>query len=95
MAMSFAGNYFNLSPEEVGKGFSPTFLGAQPIFDVNKIQPPSGNAEFSPELKEKLKDLSAHYSLRELSMGMSNDYMKAIQNGATYVRIGSAIFNEN
>jgi hypothetical protein len=58
MAMSFAGNYFNLSPEEVGKGFSPTFLGAQPIFDVNKIQPPSGNAEFSPELKGKLKDLS-------------------------------------
>jgi uncharacterized pyridoxal phosphate-containing UPF0001 family protein len=26
---------------------------------------------------------------------MSNDYMKAIQNGATYVRVGSAIFNEN
>jgi len=46
-------------------------------------------------LFKKLKDLSAHYSLRELSMGMSNDYMKAIQNGATYVRVGSAIFNEN
>ena len=46
-------------------------------------------------LFKRLKDLSAHYSLSELSMGMSNDYMKAIQNGATYVRVGSAIFNEN
>jgi pyridoxal phosphate enzyme (YggS family) len=46
-------------------------------------------------LFKRLKDLAAHYSLSELSMGMSNDYMKAIQNGATYVRVGSAIFNEN
>jgi uncharacterized pyridoxal phosphate-containing UPF0001 family protein len=27
-------------------------------------------------------------------MGMSNDYIKAIKNGSTYVRIGSAIFGE-
>ena len=46
-------------------------------------------------LFKKLKDLAAHHSLGELSMGMSNDYIKAIQNGATYVRVGSAIFNEN
>ena len=28
----------------------------------------------------------------ELSMGMSNDFAKAIQFGATYLRVGSAIF---
>jgi len=43
----------------------------------------------------QLKDLSDLHNFSELSMGMSNDYMSAIQNGATYVRIGSAIFNKN
>ena len=43
----------------------------------------------------QLKNLSDLHNLSELSMGMSNDYMSAIQNGATYVRIGSAIFNKN
>jgi len=43
----------------------------------------------------QLKDLSDLHNLSEISMGMSNDYMSAIQNGATYVRIGSAIFNKN
>ena len=32
-------------------------------------------------------------SLKELSMGMSNDYECAIKNGATFVRIGSKIFS--
>ena len=43
----------------------------------------------------QLKDLSHLNNLSELSMGMSNDYISAIQNGATYVRIGSSIFNKN
>jgi uncharacterized pyridoxal phosphate-containing UPF0001 family protein len=30
--------------------------------------------------------------LKELSMGMSNDYEEAIKCGATFIRIGSAIF---
>jgi len=31
-------------------------------------------------------------SLKELSMGMSNDFEVAIEEGATYVRVGTAIF---
>ena len=34
----------------------------------------------------------AHTDIRELSMGMSGDYLLAAQEGATHVRIGSAIF---
>lgn len=49
----------------------------------------------SASLFKKLKILSSHYSLNELSMGMSNDYKDAIVNGATYVRIGSLIFNSD
>ena len=39
------------------------------------------------ELNQKLK-------LKEMSMGMSSDYLKAIKFGSTFVRIGSAIFGE-
>ena len=38
-----------------------------------------------------LADIAARNGLKELSMGMSSDYELAIQLGATYVRIGSAI----
>lgn len=55
---------------------------------------PPLNAD-SSSLFKKLKILSSHYSLNELSMGMSNDYKDAIVNGATYVRIGSLIFNSD
>jgi pyridoxal phosphate enzyme (YggS family) len=40
----------------------------------------------------KLKALAKDVNLKELSMGMSSDYKIAIQNGATFIRIGSNIF---
>ncbi len=43
------------------------------------------------ELKEEL-ELAHHCRLPELSMGMSNDYEIAIEEGATLVRVGSSIF---
>jgi len=41
-----------------------------------------------------LKEISNKLNLKELSMGMSNDYLDAAQCGATYLRIGSKIFGE-
>ena len=41
-----------------------------------------------------LKEISFKINLKELSMGMSNDYLDAAQCGATYLRIGSKIFGE-
>ncbi len=41
---------------------------------------------------KKIQLLSERLSLKELSMGMSNDYIKAIKNGSTYIRVGSKIF---
>jgi pyridoxal phosphate enzyme (YggS family) len=43
----------------------------------------------------ELKNLAHIYNLKELSMGMSNDYIEAIKNGSTFIRVGSAIFNSN
>jgi len=39
-----------------------------------------------------LKKLAAENNLKDLSMGMSADYEKAIPLGATYIRIGTALF---
>jgi len=44
---------------------------------------------------KKLFNLAKENKLTQLSMGMSNDYTSAIENGSTYVRIGSKIFSEN
>ena len=45
------------------------------------------------ELRDSMEKTGIeNISLRELSMGMSNDYMTAIEEGATIVRLGSAIF---
>jgi len=41
-----------------------------------------------------LKKMNQDLGLKELSMGMSSDYMSAIENSATYVRIGSNIFGK-
>ncbi len=47
------------------------------------------------KIKEELSDLSSEkHPLTELSMGMSNDFPIAIEEGATIVRVGSAIFAE-
>ena len=42
---------------------------------------------------KKLQELNEQNKLSQLSMGMSADYELAIKYGATYVRVGSAIFN--
>jgi pyridoxal phosphate enzyme (YggS family) len=41
-----------------------------------------------------LKSLREKYDVAELSMGMSGDFEKAILAGASYIRVGSAIFGE-
>ncbi|HOE66885.1 MAG TPA: YggS family pyridoxal phosphate-dependent enzyme [Candidatus Hydrogenedentes bacterium] len=41
-----------------------------------------------------LRELAAQYGLHELSMGMTNDYQVAVEEGATQVRIGTALFEQ-
>ncbi len=61
--------------------------------DIGKIR-----SEFKTlkSLFEKIKDmsLSENVEMKELSMGMSNDYTIAGEEGSTMVRIGTAIFGE-
>ena len=48
----------------------------------------------SDDYFKKLKLLNDNLSLNDLSMGMSSDYISAINNNATYLRIGSEIFGK-
>ena len=43
---------------------------------------------------KKMQSLSKSLELKEISMGMSNDYMDALKFKATYIRVGSKIFGE-
>ena len=53
------------------------------------IPPNDGNTE---KYFSKMSDINQTLNFKELSMGMSGDYLEAIKNRATYVRVGSKIF---
>ena len=61
------------------------------IIGLMCIPPVDGN---SNKYFKNLADLAKANNLKELSMGMSNDYECAIKNGATFIRVGSKIFSE-
>ena len=48
----------------------------------------------SEKFFKEMNMLNRSLNLNELSMGMSSDYLDAIKNSATYVRIGSNIFGQ-
>jgi len=54
---------------------------------------PPINVDPSDYFRE-MEILNNSYGFKELSMGMSSDYLKALKNSATYLRIGSSIFGK-
>ena len=56
------------------------------------IIPPNDNNTI--KYFKTVNDLNSSLALKELSMGMSADYLEALNYGATFVRIGSSIFGE-
>ena len=53
------------------------------------IPPNDGNTD---KYFSKMNDINQELNFKELSMGMSGDYLEAIKNNATYIRVGSKIF---
>jgi pyridoxal phosphate enzyme (YggS family) len=43
---------------------------------------------------DQLSKIANENNLKELSMGMSNDYLSALKNGSTFIRVGSGIFSD-
>jgi len=73
-------------------------LGRLNIEGLMAIPPLGPEAEDSRRyfvlLRELRDELEREFNVKlpELSMGMSNDYAVAIEEGATFVRVGTAIF---
>ena len=56
------------------------------------MPPASDDPEASRPYFRRLRELAEEHGLRELSMGTSQDYRVAAEEGATYVRVGSVLY---
>ena len=91
-----------LAPEEAKSGASPEEVPALVeavrgranlrLLGLMTIPPWSKDPEPSRPYFARLRELAAKHQLTGLSMGMSNDFEVAIEEGATMVRIGTALF---
>jgi hypothetical protein len=56
------------------------------------MPPETGDPEGSRPYFKRLRELAERYGLQELSMGTSQDYRVAADEGATMVRLGSILY---
>jgi PLP dependent protein len=87
----------NLSGEGSKSGVAPeeieAFVARYPLVRGLMTMPPlAPHAEASRPYFRRLRELAAEHGLPDLSMGTSQDYRIAAQEGATLVRVGSTIF---
>jgi uncharacterized pyridoxal phosphate-containing UPF0001 family protein len=86
----------NLGGEETKAGIAPErlgdFLAAHPARGLMTMPPATDDPEASRPLFRRLRELAAEHGLAELSMGTSQDYRVAAEEGATLVRLGSVLF---
>ena len=81
--------------EEVGDALaSIQLLSNLRVVGLMTVAPEVSDAEDVRPVFRKLRALAEELTLAELSMGMSNDYAVAIEEGSTMVRIGRAIFGQ-
>src|SRR5262245_8522642 len=89
--LSGEGSKSGVAPEEVG-----SFVERYPLVRGLMTMPPLAvDAEASRPYFRRLRELAAEHGLTDLSMGTSQDYRVAAQEGATLVRVGSTIFAES
>ena len=89
----------NLSGESTKSGVSPeqlpVLLAAYPDVRGLMTMPPfTDDPEASRPYFRRLRELAGEHGLRELSMGTSQDWRIGVEEGATYVRIGSTLFGD-
>ena len=89
----------NLSGEETKSGVSEgeldALIAAYPdVRGLMTMPPEIEDPESSRPYFRRLRDLAAEHGLAELSMGTSQDYRVAAEEGATYVRVGSVLYGD-
>ena len=92
----------NVSGEEGKAGVSPDALadflarspvgGVVPITGLMTMPPLAGDPEASRPFFARLRDLAGAHGLARLSMGTTQDYPVAVEEGSTIVRIGTRLY---
>lgn len=87
----------NLSGEPTKSGVAPEELPRflelyDDVRGLMTMPPLAGDPEESRPYFRRLRELAAEHGLRELSMGTSQDFRVAAEEGATLVRVGSALY---
>jgi PLP dependent protein len=88
----------NVAGEEGKAGIAPAELGAfvarcpVPVAGLMTMPPFAERAEDSRPHFAKLAELAAEHGLHELSMGTTQDFEVAVQEGATIVRLGTVLY---
>jgi len=93
-----------VSDEEAKSGASPADVPAiveacrsasnLRLLGLMTVPPWSEDAEASRPYFARLREMAGKFGLGELSMGMSGDMEVAIEEGATWVRVGTALFGK-
>ncbi len=85
----------NLSDEPSKGGIAPAeipaYLGPR-VRGLSTMPPAADDPEASRAWFRRLHALAAEHDLRELSMGTTQDYRIAAEEGATFIRVGSVLF---
>ena len=88
----------NLAGEESKSGVAPAeleaFLERSPVEvrGLSTMPPFTENPEDSRPYFRQLRELAERFGLKELSMGTTQDYRVAAEEGATFVRVGSVLY---
>ena len=87
----------NLSGEPTKSGVAPEELESLlalygDVRGLMTMPPAADDPEASRPYFRRLRELAAANGLRQLSMGTSQDYRVAVEEGATYVRLGSVLW---
>ena len=89
----------NLSGEDSKSGVPPELLpdllrSYAHVRGLMTMPPAAADPEASRPFFRRLRELAAAYDLPELSMGTSQDYRVAAEEGATLVRVGSVLYEQ-
>jgi PLP dependent protein len=85
----------NLAGEASKGGVAPSELESyldDGVKGLSTMPPAATDPEQSREWFRQLRKLAEQHALAELSMGTTQDYRIAAEEGATYVRVGAALF---
>ena len=82
-----------VEPDALSDYLAPSPLGGRvPITGLMTMPPLAGDPETSRPYFARLRELAAAHGLARLSMGTTQDYAVAVEEGATIVRIGTRLY---